>query len=250
MQGDPVDVTARISNGSGDPDSPDHAPDVRGLAVTCHLPDRSRTDILAQTAPRFPVRTPEAFIELVCANQPGFVGRLKVLGFLARHPDAIGALRVNVPLLKPPPSYATCRFYATHAFKWIDADEGERWVRYTWLPEAVEADISAKEARDRGPDYLQHEIAERLERGPVRFLLQLQLAADGDPTDDPMAVWPADREKVTAGTLELTDVDSDAGDSIIFDPTRLTDGIEPSEDPILLYRAPAYSVSFTRRTAA
>ena len=33
MQGDAVAVTARLSNGSGNPDHPDYAPDPRGLAV-------------------------------------------------------------------------------------------------------------------------------------------------------------------------------------------------------------------------
>src|SRR4051794_31085266 len=62
MQGEPVEVTARVSNGSGDPNSRDGEPDVRGMAVTFHLPDGARTDISAQTVPRFPVRTPDEFI--------------------------------------------------------------------------------------------------------------------------------------------------------------------------------------------
>ena len=35
---------------------------------------------------------------------------------------------------------------------------------------------------------------------------------------------------------------------IVFDPMRLTDGIEPSADPILAARPKAYSVSIERRT--
>ena len=34
----------------------------------------------------------------------------------------------------------------------------------------------------------------------------------------------------------------------VFDPMRLTDGIEPSADPILAARPKAYSVSIERRT--
>jgi catalase len=36
---------------------------------------------------------------------------------------------------------------------------------------------------------------------------------------------------------------------MVFDPMRLTDGIEPSADPILTARPKAYSVSIERRTA-
>ena len=37
---------------------------------------------------------------------------------------------------------------------------------------------------------------------------------------------------------------------IVFDPMRLTDGIEPSDDPILAARPKTYSVSIERRTTA
>src|SRR5436853_2191253 len=65
MQGPDLLVTVRFSNGSGDPDHPDWAPDPRGLAVKFYLPDGSRTDIVAVSTPRFPTRTPEGFIELM-----------------------------------------------------------------------------------------------------------------------------------------------------------------------------------------
>src|SRR3954454_11026218 len=59
MQGEPVKATVRFSNGSGDPDAPDYGPEIRGMAAKLYLPDgETRTDISAQTVPRFPVRTP------------------------------------------------------------------------------------------------------------------------------------------------------------------------------------------------
>ena len=36
-------------------------------------------------------------------------------------------------------------------------------------------------------------IRERVERGAVRFTLELQIAEPGDPVDDPSAAWPAER---------------------------------------------------------
>ncbi|MEA2440886.1 MAG: catalase [Thermoleophilaceae bacterium] len=251
MQGDPVDATARFSNGSGDPTEPDYEVGVRGLAVKFYLPDGSRTDISAQTVPRFPTRTPTAFMNLLRASAPG-PGRLWRLPlFLATHPDALPALRANASSLKPPPSYAARPYYAVHAFKWIGADGGERWVRYRWVPEAPEERISDDEAKALGSDYLQEEIAERLRREPVRFTLELTIAGPGDEVNDPTSVWPAEREKVNAGTLELTGLETGRekeGDVLVFDPVRVTDGIELSNDPILHYRSPAYSVSVERRT--
>jgi catalase len=246
MQGNPVDVTVRFSNGSGDPRSVDYEPDVRGMATSFHLPDGSRTDISAQTVPHFPVKTHDAFVELVLASAPGAKALYRFPLFLAKHPKALATLRRNAPGLKPPPSYASRRYFAIHAFKWIGADGDERFVRYTWQPEANDPGIPIKEAKARGRDYLQEEIRERVEREPIRFTLELQVAAPGDVVDDPTADWPADRERVTAGTVELTGL-AEGTDEFVYDPVRLTDGIEPSADPILNFRPRAYSVSAERR---
>ncbi|HVD56606.1 MAG TPA: catalase, partial [Thermoleophilaceae bacterium] len=53
MQGDPVRVTARLSNGGADPGIPDYAREGRGLAVKFYLPDGSKTDIVGLTLPCF-----------------------------------------------------------------------------------------------------------------------------------------------------------------------------------------------------
>ena len=100
-------------------------------------------------------------------------------------------------------------------------------------------------------DYLQDEIRERLDREPVRFRLLARLAEDGDPLDDPTAAWPDERVTVELGRLELTGLDTsrETGDDVlVFDPTRVTDGIECSDDPILHIRSHAYSVSVERRS--
>jgi catalase len=245
MQGDPVDVTVRFSNGSGDPRSVDYEPDVRGMATTFHLADGSRTDISAQTVPHFPVKTQDAFVELVAASEPGVKALYRFPLFLAKHPKALATLRKNAAGLKPPPSYAARRYFAIHAFKWTGADGDERHVRYTWQPEAKDPGIPAREAKARGRDYLIDEIRERVRREPIRMTLELQIAAPGDDPDDPTAEWKS-AERVVAGTVELTGL-ATGTDEFVYDPARVTDGIEPSADPILNFRPRAYSVSAERR---
>jgi catalase len=249
MQGDQVAVMARLSNGSGDPRSRDYVPDVRGLAVSFELPDESRTDILAQTAPNFPVDTPEGFVEVVQANVAGIARAWKFPIVLAKHPKAIPGLRANLQALVPPRSYATRRYFAIHAFKWVGSDASERYVRYTWIPQAGEESISGGEAKKLGSEYLQEEMRARLDKGPVRFDLQVQVAQEGDKTEDPREHWPSDRERIVVGTLELTEIDDSAESDgiVVFDPLRLADGIEASGDRVLAYRPRAYDVSATRR---
>jgi catalase len=251
MQGQAVDATVRFSNGSGDPTQPDNVPDIRGMAVTFHLDDGSRTDISAQSVPRFPVSSPEAFIELLRASDRSLGSLWRFGRFVALHPRAVPSLSVNAQALRPPSSYAAIPYYAVHAFKWIDSGGGERYVRYRWEPEQTEPRLAKLEARRRGPDYLQEELRERVARGPVEFKLMLQIAAQGDRVDDPAAAWPRERETVTAGILKVTVPQplDEAHAPLVFDPTRLTDGIELSNDPVLLFRPRVYSVSAQRRAS-
>jgi catalase len=78
----------------------------------------------------------------------------------------------------------------------------------------------------------------------------LALAAEADPVDDPAAIWPEDRETVIAGTLKVTGVMAldETRTPLVFDPMRLTDGIEASNDPVLQFRPRVYSLSAESRT--
>jgi catalase len=240
MQGETVATTVRFSNGSGNPKHPDYAPDPRGLAVKFYLPDGSRTDIVAVTSPRFLTRSPEGFIEFVQAQSAPW----KLPQFFMRHPEALRVIPVAAPSLRPPTSYAAVPYYGLHAFKWISEDGGERFVRYAWRPQ------QGGGKRRREPDYLQEELRERLSLGPIRFTLEVQVAAPGDPLEDPSAAWPKARRRVDVGTLEVTGLDTEretGGDVLVFDPTRVVDGIELSDDPVLRFRHSAYSASVSRR---
>jgi catalase len=250
LHGDPIPVTARVSNGAGDPGMPDYAPDVRGLAVKLYLADGTRTDIVAQTSARFPFATPDRFVELLRAQHrsPAMAVRLPLA--VIRNPRAVLALPATVQSLRPPVSYATCRYYGIHAFRFLDADGGSRYVRYTFVPEAGDVRLGVREAKGRGRNYLQDEIRERLSRAPVRFRLELQIAGAGDNVNDPSSTWTSERERVDAGVLELTELETEretGGDVLVFDPTRVVDGIELSDDPVLRFRHDAYSESVSRR---
>jgi catalase len=253
LQGPVVPVTVRFSNGSGDPEHPDAAPDPRGLAVKFYLPDGSRTDIVAVSSPRFPTRTPEGFVELIEAQASGAAAAWKMPLWLARHREALRVLPVVAPTLVAPESYAVIPYYGLHAFRWIGADGSERFVRYTVAPQASGRRLRPWEARRRGRDYLQTEIRDRVQAGTVTFTLELQIAEAGDPVNDPSAAWPSSRRRVRAGVLQITKLDSEreqGDDVLVFDPGRVTDGIECSDDPVLRFRPGAYSESIRRRTGS
>ena len=226
MQGESVPVTVRFSNGSGSPTRHDGARDGRGMATRFHLPDGSATDIVALTLPAFFVRTPEDFLELVRAQKADPETRkpdiARIEAFVAEHPEAQFALGFQM-FSMPPASFAQLRYFGIHAFKWTNSAGASRFVRYRWEPEAGEASISEQESRGRERNYLQDELKERLGNGPVVFDLRIQLAEDGDDPDDPATPWPEERQTVSVGRLELTELveDQQGGcEALIFDPTR------------------------------
>jgi catalase len=245
MQSEPSRTTVRFSNGGGDPGIPDYAREGRGMAVKFYLPDGGKTDIVALSLPCFFVRTPEDFVEFTKARlEPE---RL-MPDFLGAHPEALPAIQAALGA-DPPESYATCAYNAIHTFRWTDAGGGSRWVRYRWEPEAGERTLPGAEAKARGRDYLREEI---LAREGAAFRLIVILGEEGDAVDDPTVAWPEERERVEVGRLELTGPETERerdGDVLVFDPTRVTEGIELSGDPILNFRPRAYSVSVERRTA-
>lgn len=254
LRGEPVRATVRFSNGGGNPATADTAPDGRGLAVKLYLPDGATTDLVMLNLPVFFVRTPEDFLEFTRARRPDpETGKpdLELLGgFLERHPEALPAVQAALSAAAPR-SYATCRFFAIHAFRLVAADGSKRLARLAFEPQAGEAALDAEETAAAAPDYLQREIAERVAAGPVAFTLVAQLGEDADPADDPTAAWPEERERVALGRLELTGPELERerdGDVLVFDPTRVVDGVELSDDPVLHARSHAYSVSVERRT--
>jgi catalase len=242
--GEPVPVTVRWSNGGGDPDVPDKAQDVRGMALKI----RSATgdvDLLGQTSPRFPVRDPADFVSMTEAAQRPATFPLWML----RHPRALPNLLASArakPLVAPY-SFAEKTYYPIHAYGWLGADGTRTWVRYEMRPLGG----SRPDGTFEGFDRLRQEIVARLAEGPVRFDLHVTVAADGDDPHDPTSVWKTSRD-LSAGVIEVTapvDDPEESGGPVVFDPSRVVDGIELSDDPILRYRPSAYSESIQRRTS-
>lgn len=252
LQGQEIPVTFRLSNADGHPLVPDGKPGVRALSVKFALPDGSQTDLLANSVEGFFAPTPEQFRDFLQALVPGPSGPDPdaFSKALQAHPAA-AEVAARIARRPVPASYAQTSYFGIHAFRFVASDGSARFARYQWEPEAGEMFLSTDSAATRPPNFLADELAQRLSHGPVCFRLMLQLAANGDPTHDCTLLWPTDRPRVTLGHLEISSLEPDsrsAERTLLFDPARLTDGIELSDDPILLARSPAYVESFAIRT--
>ena len=252
LQGQPVPATVRHGHSaSGNPWGPAVSP---SMAVKFYLPDGTVTDLIGITIPLFFGRTPDEVLEGLKSVKPdaatGKPDEKKLMEYLATRPWIANAFKIakNLPA---PVSFAQTVFHAIHAFRFVNAADEAQYARYHWEPEAGVAGQTIEELQKQSPSYLFEELEARLRKAPVVFNLVLQLAKDGDPTDDPTAPWPDDRPRVAIGRLELirpTTVEEIGDPVMLHDPTRLTDGIEPSDDPILAVRRGVYEVSVAHRT--
>jgi catalase len=239
----PTAVLVRWSNAGGDAAAPDARPDIRGMAVKFRLADGTATDLLGQTSRRFPTDSPEEFVAMTEASRRPATLPL----FMLRHPRMVPALvdGLRGKAVSSPVSFTQPTYYPIHAYGWRDAGDRLRWVRYVF---AAQPSTPAGETFT-GPDRLFEEMAARLARGAVRFDVRLQVAGEGDDPHSAVSVWRHPRE-LLAGTIEVTGelADEEADGPVVFDPTRVVDGIELPDDPILRYRPAAYAESIRRRS--
>jgi catalase len=251
FRGAPTPVTVRFSNATGLPDLADGAPNANphGMAVRFHLPE-GEMDIVANSLDFFPVATGPEFRDLLqaaAASGPGASKPTKLEVFVADHPTVARA----AASARTPASFARETYNGVNAFVFVDAAGQRRPFRFRLTPVAGEAHLSKEEAAKQPPDFLIDGLMAELAREPVSFRLLAQLAAPGDPTADATQPWPEDRELVDLGEITLTKAAADsaaAAKDLLFLPSNLTDGIEPSDDPLIGVRDEAYAVSFGRRS--
>lgn len=275
FQGDHTPVTVRFSNGSGSPVEHDSALDVRGMAVKFHLKEGA-SDLIAITLPIFFAQTPEEFLQFAAAGKPEpdkppnwfarFLDGLQLRSpprpsglpddgakGVARYANTHMAARpgtVGATMLVTPSSYARAAYHALHTFKFIAADGAVTYCRFDWQPIAGVHPFLEKGKHDQ---FLHAELRERLKRAPVRFVLRMSIAGQGDDINDPTKVWDTTRKRIVLGELWLTDLAGDDGEAVnalSFNPTRLAPGIECSNDPVLAARRDAYEYSCRVRGGA
>lgn len=250
FNGSTIPVTVQFSDATGMPNVQDgsKAANPHGMAIKFHLPDGSDTDMVLNSLKFFPVSNAADFRDLllaVAASPPDAAKPTKLEQFVASHPTVPAAFASAMT----PDSFANEEYYGIDAFMFANKGGERQAVRYQMLPERV-VHLEEPDAAKRAPDFLMDELPERLKRGSVTFHLKAQLAAAGNSTKDPTQPWPEDRKVVELGTLTVDHAVADSAEAqktLLFLPGQLTDGIEPSDDPLIDARNGAYAVSFSRR---
>lgn len=171
---------------------------------------------------------------------------------MGRHPETIRFLQAPKP---SPASFGTEKYFGVNAFKLIDKEGKETFVRYRIEPVAGLETLSEEEVKGKGKDYLYEELEKRLAAGPIEFKFFAQIAEAGDVTDNAQEIWPEERRLVELGTVKvekITEVEESSKEQkrIIFDPIPRVEGVDVSADPLLEVRANVYLVSGKERREA
>jgi catalase len=253
FSGKPVPVVARFSLAGGNPAVADAANGLRGMALEFRLPGGALQHITMLNIPVASAAQPETFNAMLVASKPdpatGKPDPAKMKDFFAGHPDAMASanfMRQNAP----PANVHNAAFYSVHTFKFIDATKVEHMVRWRFIPQDGEKPLSAAAMKTAPRDFLEAGLIERTRRGPVKWDMIVYEGEAGDPVDNATLAWPETRKHFKAGTLTISQATPQAGaacEKINFDPLVMADGIAPTADPMLLFRSPAYAISFGKR---
>jgi catalase len=253
FSGQSVPITVRFSDSGPDAGIADGSRDAspRGMAIRFAV-GSGGTDIVTNSHNGFIVGTGEEFLALqqaIAATDPSKPHPWAIESFLMSHRSALKFVQDPKPT---PVSFANESFYGNNAFIFIDKKGHKQAVRYQILPAAGPKYLDDAAAKAAAPNLLADELRERLAKGPAQFRLVAQLANPGDSTKDSTMVWPDDRKKVELGTITITSLVPDnaaAENELAFDPIRVTDGIELSDDPLPLLRSRVYAIASATRRA-
>ena len=254
FSGQSIPVVARFSLGGGNPQVPDAAPAPRGMALEFRIPGGALHHITMIDAPVFAAKTPSSFRDAIVAAKPdpktGQPDPEKLKAYLATHPDAM-ALRELSRGHNPTANYYQTTYFSIHTFKFIDSKSAEHLVKWRFVPRDGVKELTADEIKTAPHDFLEKNLIERTGKAPAVWDMIVYLGEPGDPQDDPTLAWPETRKHFKAGALTITQATPQqkgmACEPINFDPLVMADGIAPTNDPVLLFRSPAYAVSFGKR---
>jgi catalase len=254
FSGKPIPVIARFSLGAGDPEVADAGPFLRGMALEFHLPGGALQHMTMSDVPIFAAATPGSFYDLMVALKPnpntGMPDPGKVNAYFATHPDA-APLHEYSAHHTPTANFYESAYFSVHTFKFIDVKGAEHPVRWRFIPRDGVKELTPEQMKSAPHDFLEANLIDRVRKYPVLWDMIVYVGEPGDPQDNPTLAWPESRKHLIAGTLTLSQVTPQqtgvACEPINFDPLIMADGITPTNDPVLLFRSPAYAVSFAKR---
>lgn len=237
-------VIGRVSHKGGKANPPDNKPGNYGLAFEITTPGDDSHIINMNTEHFFPVSTTEKFIELLRAKAKG---KDATKAFAKSSPELKAYKAYHSALDKSLRPYEGATYNSINSFYLVDEAGKKTAVRWSFVPTGQhEIVLPATES------FFLENMQANMKIGPVTWDMVITLAAEGDDILNPAIKWSDSNSKIVAATLKVTSAvpESDGVcDEMNFDPTLVSDGFEPSEDPMLQARSAIYALGVGRRTS-
>lgn len=251
-------VMVRFSTVTHQQGSPETYRDPRGFAVKFYT-DKGNYDLVGNNLPVFFIRDAIKFPDMVHAFKPspvtnGASDPNRVFDFFAQIPESTHMLTWLFSDYGIPANYREMNGSGVHAYKWINANGELTYVKYTWISQQGERNLSQEEANQLQATAIEHatlDLFKAIDTGNYPkwdLYVQMLKKEDFEHLDfnplDVTKVWPLTvAKKVKVGTMTLTHNPENYFQQVeqaAFSPGTLVPGIEPSEDKLLQGRLFSY----------
>ncbi|MEP3279407.1 MAG: catalase [Stappiaceae bacterium] len=237
-------VIGRVSHKGGNDKAADDKFGHYGLAFVMTTPDDDTHIINMNTEHFFPVSTPGAFAELMQAK--------------ATSPEAVKVFAANSPELKAHKAhhakidktlrpYEGATYNSINSFHLVNEAGDQTPVRWSFVPATEQ-----KVVLDPKQDFFFENMQANLKAGEVAWNMEIIIANPDDAVTNPAILWTGDHTRIIGGKLvvkaAMLEKDGEC-DEINYDPTILSDGFEPSDDPMLEVRSLIYAIGVSKRLA-
>jgi len=255
--GKKTDLAVRFSTVIHGKGSPETARDPRGFAVKFYT-EQGNYDIVGNNLPIFFIRDAIKFPDMVHSLKPSPVTNKqdpnRFFDFFSHVPESTHMLTRLYTDLGIPKGYQYMNGSSVHGYKWINAEGDVTYVKYSWVSNQGEKNLTIEEAAaQQGKDWQHATMSLRKDiddKNYPQWDLYVQLIKPEDMHSfdfwplDATKDWPADKiEKIKIGTMTLNENPVnffEQVESIAFSPGALIPGVEPSEDKLLQGRLFSY----------
>ena len=238
--------------------SPETLRDPRGFAVKMYTED-GNWDLVGNNLQVFFIRDAMKFPDVVHAFKPDPVTNRqdpnRIFDFVSMTPSAMHMITWLFSPWGIPQDYRHMRGSGVHAYKWV-SDEGHAvLVKYHWITQQGEANLTqaqAERVQSTNFNHATQDLYDAIARGDhPKWELQVQIMEDGEHPEldfdplDPTKIWPPDQFPLRPVGMMVLDRNPEnyfaEVEQIAFGTGVLVDGLDFSDDKLLQGRTFSYS---------
>ncbi|MDP9444938.1 MAG: catalase [Actinomycetota bacterium] len=257
-RGKRTDVAIRFSTVAGGRDSSEVARDPRGFAVKFYTED-GNWDLVGNNLAVFFIRDAIKFPDFIHSQKPDPVTFRqepnRIFDFISQTPESMHMVTMVFGPRGIPASYRHMQGFGVNTYKWVNAFGETKLVKYHWLPKQGVRSYTAQDAANvQANDLGSHtkDLFDAIERGDhPEWELVVQMMDDHehpeldfDPLDD-TKTWPEQEfPPKPVGRMVLDRMPENffaANEQIAFGTGVLVDGLDFSDDKMLVGRTFSYS---------